>query len=985
MRRILLLSLCLSSFALNAAIVTVTSTAGTRGGPNCTLRDAITATETDAVSGGCPAGSGADVIQLPSAATIVLSVRETTGAAESDGLALPIVGFDLTIEGNGTVIERYAALGCDSNDNGDQPERFGLLKVDAATQSANVVALRNLTLRNACRMTGAQGSGLEVSGSVVMLDNVTFANNHAWGGGGLRFTPNGDATARIDIIDSVFEDNVARVYGGGAIATTGSFTVNGSRFDRNATDSIGSQGGAVYIGFADPSTDIGTVTDSTFSYNNAAPAGFGQGGAVFMALNGGALNLFRDTFSENNAASGGAVLLAGGINVIRDNSFLGNHAVAGSGGAIAISKKSADTTIRRSLFDSNTSTSWGGALLNYGITHIFNSTFSNNAANIFGTVNGGGGAIANEANDGVGSGVLDASFVSFIHNTALLGTEDGGTLTNASFSGGASMTLANVFIAASGTHTQQTIGTQCLFNEAPTLVGFNFANDGSCTGFTGNTSVSLADSLPTDHGGSTGTYALAAGSVAIDGGNCSNANGSTNTTDQRQITRPFDGDANGIARCDVGAFEYTTNPHLGITVTGTGSGRVTGAGIDCGGLDGDCDEYPAYGSSIVLTATPDQGSAVALWAGCNGVSSDFSTCTINSLTADTTVTVSFGIAAQPSNADVDAALTGFPSAAVNGAAITGTLTCTNHGAHAALNVQCVLTGLPPAATTTCTPATPVASLAVDAAIVCTTNFTMPNANLPLAGTATTSSPDPDSGNNADATVILRTNPNADMRVQWAQVPATTLPGEPVQLMARCGNVGPATALNVTCDVSNLPPGGSVHCDQPLPIAAMAPQDHVQCLVVYPAPASGIQTLFLSATATSPDPNTANNNISAQTRVLDADMETSGLPMLPSAALEGDLVTGTLLCRNTGPDTAVTATCELSGLPAGATFSCTPATPANLAMNAQFVCTVTFTMPATAVTLTLSATSRNYDGDASDNMQMHSITAVQSAIFGNGFE
>ena len=55
------------------------------------------------------------------------------------------------------------------------------------------------------------------------------------------------------------------------------------------------------------------------------------------------------------------------------------------------------------------------------------------------------------------------------------------------------------------------------------------------------------------------------------------------------------------------------------------------------------------------------------------------------------------------------------------------------------------------------------------------------------------------------------------------------------------------------------------------------------------------------------------------------------------------------------------------------------------MNAQFVCTVTFTMPATAVTLTLSATSRNYDGDASDNMQMHSITAVQSAIFGNGFE
>ena len=56
-----------------AATLTVNSTANTTGGPNCTLRDAITAANFDTVTGGCPAGSGADTIIL-SAATYTLYV-----------------------------------------------------------------------------------------------------------------------------------------------------------------------------------------------------------------------------------------------------------------------------------------------------------------------------------------------------------------------------------------------------------------------------------------------------------------------------------------------------------------------------------------------------------------------------------------------------------------------------------------------------------------------------------------------------------------------------------------------------------------------------------------------------------------------------------------------------------------------------------------------------------------------------------------------
>ena len=56
-----------------AEIIIVTSDSGGTGGPGCTLRGAIIAANTDAPVGSCPAGSGADTIELPADATIVLT------------------------------------------------------------------------------------------------------------------------------------------------------------------------------------------------------------------------------------------------------------------------------------------------------------------------------------------------------------------------------------------------------------------------------------------------------------------------------------------------------------------------------------------------------------------------------------------------------------------------------------------------------------------------------------------------------------------------------------------------------------------------------------------------------------------------------------------------------------------------------------------------------------------------------------------------
>jgi hypothetical protein len=55
-----------------------------------------------------------------------------------------------------------------------------------------------------------------------------------------------------------------------------------------------------------------------------------------------------------------------------------------------------------------------------------------------------------------------------------------------------------------------------------------------------------------ENGGSTPTHALADDSPAIDAGD----NNACPPTDQRGASRPVDGDGDGQAVCDIGAYEY---------------------------------------------------------------------------------------------------------------------------------------------------------------------------------------------------------------------------------------------------------------------------------------------------------------------------------------------------------------------------------------------------------------------------------------------
>jgi hypothetical protein len=89
--------------------------------------------------------------------------------------------------------------------------------------------------------------------------------------------------------------------------------------------------------------------------------------------------------------------------------------------------------------------------------------------------------------------------------------------------------------------------------------GHNIDSDGTCGFDPENGSIPNTDPLLdelADNGGPTLTYALLPVSPAIDAADPAHCP----PTDQRGISRPFDGDGDGVARCDIGSFEYDGPP-----------------------------------------------------------------------------------------------------------------------------------------------------------------------------------------------------------------------------------------------------------------------------------------------------------------------------------------------------------------------------------------------------------------------------------------
>jgi CSLREA domain-containing protein len=371
------------------------------------------------------------------------------------------------------------------------------------------------------------GSQLPAIDDTLTIDGSTTLSLTISGANITRTFQVGESTA-VTITSLTIADGNA-VYGGGIVNDLGTLTISNTIFvDNYASGDLSSWngGGAIF--------SRGPVSIHNSLFNNNSVVGTGGAVHLYCCFNSATVN--NSTFSGNSAAGGGGGIRVGSGSVVNINhsTFMDNSAGLSTGGGGILNSSPATVNINGSTFNGNSATEEGGALTNrdLGTVNVINSTFSANSAGNY------GGGIRNW-----GSGLL------YIYNSTFSGN-------SASFGGGiynfGFLNFANTIIADS-------TGDDCLTGVE--TIGFNINNlveDGSCDpAFSGDP---LFGPLQ-DNGGPTWTHALLSISLAVDNGdNAACAAPPVDNLDQRGVVRPVDGDGDGTARCDIGAYEYDGPP-----------------------------------------------------------------------------------------------------------------------------------------------------------------------------------------------------------------------------------------------------------------------------------------------------------------------------------------------------------------------------------------------------------------------------------------
>jgi CSLREA domain-containing protein len=458
--------------------------------------------------------------------TLRAAIQETNARSGADTIVLPAGTYTLT---------RLPGAGSDTAATGDLD-----ISDTLTIQGGNLLVKGSVAVVQGVKSWNDRVFHVRAAGTLQMSRVVVQGGNTAGSGGGIRVESGGSLT----LVTSSVRNNIAQQ--GGGVSNAGTFVSMGSPSGQSIITGNSAQDGG---GIRNESIGTMTLTSSAVSDNVASqgPGGIG---------NVGTLTLTGSSVSGNTGVFGGGIASTGPTNVI-NSAIFNNTATQGGGG---IDNCDATMTLDKSLVSGNEASENGGGIRNCGALTVTNSTFSGNVAsgsgagifNFFdGTVNLNNVTMTNNGADIDGSGVGNGGGVA---NRGAPACNSFGTCLP-------SVTVSNTIVAGNGSNNPTSRFPDC--DGALNNQGFNLIQ--TTTGC--SLGLIFGDIIGRDpllgplqyNGGSWNTHALLSGSPAIDAGNPPGGvlGIACTASDQRGVSRPQDGNGDGTARCDIGAFEVS--------------------------------------------------------------------------------------------------------------------------------------------------------------------------------------------------------------------------------------------------------------------------------------------------------------------------------------------------------------------------------------------------------------------------------------------
>jgi hypothetical protein len=262
-----------------------------------------------------------------------------------------------------------------------------------------------------------------------------------------------------------------------------------------------------------------------------------HGGGLYAGASGEDWIILERVVVEQNTSlndhSGGGIFVVTNMK-LRDSTVRNNEGYEG-GGIYTVSSPTLE--VEDSTIHNNHARYHGGGIMINSVVNLTNVTISGNTA----AASGGGASMWNSGN---------GTFVNVtMANNSVL---DPAVTTGWAIYNKRQLHVKNSLFSAP-------VGKTACSNGVSDSVN-SMSGDSSCGVNFPNYNLMLGPMQ--NNGGDTLTHALLAGSPAIDGGDASVCP----EHDQRGVRRPIDGDGNGSAACDIGAFEREVFLFLPLTI-----------------------------------------------------------------------------------------------------------------------------------------------------------------------------------------------------------------------------------------------------------------------------------------------------------------------------------------------------------------------------------------------------------------------------------